>query len=83
MDQTSSGASVGSVALRELIEREQPAVTLHGHIHESPIRSGRICCRIGRTWCANPGASLSGLRALWLDLADPDASHRLYANGMT
>ena len=41
----------GSVAVRESIEREQPLVALHGHIHESP---GRV--RIGRTQCFNPGS---------------------------
>jgi Icc-related predicted phosphoesterase len=41
----------GSVAVREAIEREQPLVALHGHIHESP---GRV--RIGRTQCFNPGS---------------------------
>lgn len=41
----------GSVAVREAIRRYQPAVALHGHIHES---SGRV--RIGRTQCFNPGS---------------------------
>jgi uncharacterized protein len=42
---------VGSSAVREAIERYQPLVALHGHIHESP---GAI--RIGRTLCVNPGS---------------------------
>lgn len=41
----------GSRAVREAIERLQPAVSLHGHIHES---GGRF--RIGRTQCFNPGS---------------------------
>ncbi|HZP90770.1 MAG TPA: metallophosphoesterase, partial [Actinomycetota bacterium] len=41
----------GSSAVREAIERYQPVVGLHGHIHES---GGRI--RIGRTRCFNPGS---------------------------
>jgi uncharacterized protein len=41
----------GSVAVREAIEREQPLVALHGHIHESP---GRL--KLGRTYCFNPGS---------------------------
>jgi Icc-related predicted phosphoesterase len=41
----------GSVAVREAVERYQPAVALHGHIHES---GGRF--RIGRTQCFNPGS---------------------------
>jgi uncharacterized protein len=42
---------VGSSAVREAIERYQPLVALHGHIHESP---GAV--RIGRTLCVNPGS---------------------------
>jgi Icc-related predicted phosphoesterase len=41
----------GSVAVREAIERHQPPVALHGHIHES---AGRL--KIGRTYCFNPGS---------------------------
>lgn len=41
----------GSSAVREAIERYQPLVGLHGHIHES---GGRF--RIGRTQTFNPGS---------------------------
>ena len=43
---------VGSTAVREVIERHQPTLSLHGHIHE-----GRGNTRIGRTLCINPGSS--------------------------
>jgi Icc-related predicted phosphoesterase len=43
--------SAGSTAVRKLIERYQPPVALHGHIHES-----RGSVRIGRTVCINPGS---------------------------
>jgi uncharacterized protein len=43
---------LGSTAVREAIEKHQPAVSLHGHIHES-----RGNARIGRTLCINPGSS--------------------------
>jgi uncharacterized protein len=42
---------VGSSAVRDAIERYQPLVALHGHIHESPGAT-----RIGRTLCLNPGS---------------------------
>jgi uncharacterized protein len=42
---------VGSSAVREAIERYQPLVALHGHIHESPGAT-----HIGRTLCLNPGS---------------------------
>jgi Icc-related predicted phosphoesterase len=42
---------VGSRAVRSLIERHQPLLGLHGHIHES-----RNAITIGRTLCLNPGS---------------------------
>ncbi len=42
---------VGCTAVRKIIEKYQPLVGLHGHIHESP---GFI--KIGRTPCLNPGS---------------------------
>jgi uncharacterized protein len=44
--------SVGSKAVREAIEEFQPALGLHGHIHEA-----RGSARIGSTLCINPGSS--------------------------
>jgi Icc-related predicted phosphoesterase len=43
---------VGSRAVRETIERVQPVISLHGHIHES-----RAAATIGRTVCVNPGST--------------------------
>src|SRR5207247_9259563 len=47
-------ASAGSTAVRELIESYQPALGLHGHIHE-----GRGVAHLGRTVCVNPGSVYS------------------------
>jgi Icc-related predicted phosphoesterase len=46
-----SMAPVGSTAVREFIEAEQPLLGLHGHVHE-----GRGAVSIGRTLCINPGS---------------------------
>ncbi len=42
---------VGSTACRAAIERHQPIVGLHGHLHES-----RGTYALGRTLCLNPGS---------------------------
>jgi Icc-related predicted phosphoesterase len=47
-------APAGSLASRHAIERYQPMLSLHGHIHES-----RGAQRIGRTECFNPGSEYS------------------------
>jgi Icc-related predicted phosphoesterase len=43
---------VGSVAVREAIQRYQPLLSVHGHIHES-----RGIWKSGRTLALNPGSS--------------------------
>jgi Icc-related predicted phosphoesterase len=45
-------AHVGSSAVRQVIERTQPLLSLHGHIHES---KGAV--RLGKTLAINPGSS--------------------------
>lgn len=45
---------VGSTAVRDFIERTQPMLSLHGHIHES-----RGAARLGRTLAINPGSAYS------------------------
>jgi len=42
---------VGSTAVRQAIEKIQPLLSLHGHIHEAPGHT-----RIGRTLCINAGS---------------------------
>lgn len=42
---------VGSTAVRELIEKYEPLLSLHGHVHESAGAT-----RIGPTLCINPGS---------------------------
>ena len=41
----------GSTAVRAAVERYQPLLGLHGHIHES-----QSAARLGRTLCVNPGS---------------------------
>jgi Icc-related predicted phosphoesterase len=58
--------NAGSTAVRAAIERYQPAIGLHGHIHES---SGIM--KIGRTVCINPGSEYGEgvLRSAVIDFA--------------
>jgi hypothetical protein len=42
---------VGSMAVRKIIDKYQPLLGLHGHIHES-----RGAIKVGRTVCVNPGS---------------------------
>jgi Icc-related predicted phosphoesterase len=57
---------VGSKAVRQAIEKYQPIVSLHGHIHES-----RSAQKIGKTMCINPGSEYGEgvLRGVVLELS--------------
>jgi Icc-related predicted phosphoesterase len=56
---------VGSKAVRAAIERYQPLVSLHRHVHES-----RAASKLERTVCINPGSEYGdgNLRACLVNL---------------
>ncbi len=54
-----SGEQVGSKAITKFIDRTQPLLTLHGHIHESFAKSGVWNARVGDTVCVQPGQTKS------------------------
>jgi len=74
LDRLSDGRPVGSRAVRAFIERHQPPLTLHGHVHESPIVSGSYAERIGRTLCVNPGQTTERLHAVVFDTKSPSTT---------
>ena len=56
LDKNHANILGGSKAVRKSIERVQPILTLHGHIHEAPRMSGRWSEQIGNTISINPGS---------------------------
>jgi hypothetical protein len=70
--------SGGSTAVRKAIEKYQPAVSLHGHIHES-----RGFIKIGRTLCLNPGSEYTEgmLRGVVVELDDKGVRNYLLTVG--
>jgi Icc-related predicted phosphoesterase len=73
-----SEIAAGSKAVREAIERYQPLLGLHGHIHESKGEA-----RIGRTVCLNPGSEYSEgiLRGVIVDLTDKGMKSFQFTSG--
>lgn len=61
-DRTSQGVSVGSVAIRDAIERIQPTLAVCGHIHDSWGQEGQI----GRTRVVNLGPTPT-----WFEIEQP------------
>jgi Icc-related predicted phosphoesterase len=76
LDHLYDGRPIGSRAIRRFIEKHQPFLTLHGHIHESPYLSGSYLDRIGKTLCVNPGQMGNTLHAVILDLDRPEETIR-------
>lgn len=69
--------SVGSYAIRKFIEKNQPLVTIHGHIHESTDITGYWQDRIGRTVCFNAANSGSELALIEFDTENPGSAVRV------
>jgi len=69
---------VGSVAVREAIEKQKPLLGIHGHIHES-----RGFAKIGRTLCINPGSEYGEgiLRGAIINLDDKGIKSHLLTQG--
>jgi Icc-related predicted phosphoesterase len=59
LDVIYNGLNVGSLSVRQFIEKWSAngmlIAALHGHIHESPWRSGSISTTINDVLCINPG----------------------------
>jgi Icc-related predicted phosphoesterase len=79
---TSGGEPVmfgaGSLAVREAIEKYQPLLGLHGHIHES-----RGVVKIGRTVAINPGSEYGEgiLRGIIISLKDLEVESTQMTSG--
>jgi Icc-related predicted phosphoesterase len=70
--------AAGSIATRKMIEKYQPLVGIHGHIHE-----GRGIAKIGRTMCFNPGSEYTEgiLRGFLMDLENGKIKSHMFTAG--
>jgi len=70
--------AAGSVAVRKAIEKYQPLLGLHGHIHES-----RGAFKLGRTTCINPGSEYTEgiLRGVIVDVEKKGVKAFLMTSG--
>jgi Icc-related predicted phosphoesterase len=69
---------VGSKAVRKIIEKYQPPLSLHGHVHESKGER-----RIGRTLAVNPGSNYQEgvLQAVIIDLDQTGVKTTVFVSG--
>ena len=67
---------VGSIAVRRFIERRQPLLTLHGHVHEAASLTGAWKTKLGRTVCINGAYDGPELALVRFDPESPDDASR-------
>jgi Icc-related predicted phosphoesterase len=71
-------APVGSLTVRQIIEKYQPLLGLHGHIHEA-----KGVAKIGRTMCVNPGSEYTEgiLKGFLAELDDKGIRDYIFTSG--
>ncbi len=81
LDLTQRDFNVGSLAVRRFVERWSGSgrliLSLHGHIHEAPRKSGRAWQYVGNVPCFNVGQTSKMLRALLVNTEAAADSARL------
>lgn len=68
LDQLYNNNHAGSQAILEFIQKKQPLLSLHGHIHESPRVSGSYFQKIGQSLVINPGQVEQQLSAVLFNI---------------
>jgi Icc-related predicted phosphoesterase len=81
LDRLYNSQPAGSRAIKAFIEKTQPFMTLHGHIHESPVISNKYWEKIGSTISVNPGQVGGFLSGVFFNTDDPQESiyHNQYS----
>lgn len=67
---------VGSIAIEKFIKERKPMMTLHGHIHESAVVTGKWKEMINNTCCINGSHEGAELALIRFNLENPCAAER-------
>ena len=67
---------VGSIAVKRFIEKQQPYITMHGHIHESTRITGSWKEKIGSTFCFQGAAESDESAIIIINLESPENAVR-------
>jgi uncharacterized protein len=71
LDVLLGGMHVGSRAVRQFIETKRPILSLHGHLHESPLESGHFTEDLKGCLCVNAGQDHARLCAIYWSSSQP------------
>jgi Icc-related predicted phosphoesterase len=76
VDNAPLDVNVGSIAIKQFIEKKQPLVTLHGHIHESSTITGSWKDKIGKTICLSAAYEGKELALVRFNPKEPEKAER-------
>jgi uncharacterized protein len=76
IDNVPLDVNVGSIAIRQFIENQQPLVTMHGHIHESSTLTGSWKDKIGKTICFSAAYEGRELALVRFNPEEPEKAER-------
>jgi uncharacterized protein len=68
---------IGSIAIYDFLEKYQPLISLHGHIHESTRLTGSWKDKIGTTFCFNAAHDGLELSMISFNPANPGSAVRI------
>jgi Icc-related predicted phosphoesterase len=76
IDNVPLDVNVGSIAMKQFIEKKQPLITLHGHIHESSTITGSWKDKIGETFCFSAAYEGKELALVRFNPEEPEKAER-------
>jgi len=76
IDNVPLDVNVGSIAIKRFIEKRQPLITLHGHIHESSTITGSWKDKIGKTVCFSAAYEGKELALVRFNPEEPEKAER-------
>jgi Icc-related predicted phosphoesterase len=76
IDNVPLDVNVGSVAIRQFIEKKQPLISMHGHIHESSTLTGSWKDKIGKTVCISAAYEGRELALVRFNPEEPEKAER-------
>jgi Icc-related predicted phosphoesterase len=76
IDHVPMDVNIGSIAVRQFIEKRQPYITLHGHVHEAPGLTGSWQDQIGKTYLFSAAHDGPELALVQFDLENPEKATR-------
>jgi Icc-related predicted phosphoesterase len=76
IDNVPLDVNVGSIAMKQFIEKKQPLITLHGHIHESSTITGSWKDKIGKTFCFSAAYEGKELALVRFNPEEPEKAER-------